>query len=92
MSLIVAGQILNAATFRAIGHEGVYYGFKLGHEIPWVTGFPFNVTSHPQYVGSAATVLGVATLLWEQGPSGLGMVAAYWTALYAVTAIKESFL
>lgn len=36
-------QWLNVGIFRAIGHAGVYYGFKLGHTIPWVDGFPFNV-------------------------------------------------
>lgn len=56
-------QWLNVGIFRAIGHAGVYYGFKLGHSIPWVTGFPFNVVSHPQYVGSVATVLGAAALV-----------------------------
>ena len=46
--LLAAGQALNVGIFRAIGHAGVYYGFKLGHTIPWVSGFPFNVVSHPQ--------------------------------------------
>lgn len=36
-------QWLNIGIFQAIGHAGVYYGFKLGHTIPWVDGFPFNV-------------------------------------------------
>ncbi len=36
-------QWLNVGIFQAIGHAGVYYGFKLGHTIPWVDGFPFNV-------------------------------------------------
>jgi hypothetical protein len=53
--------------FQAIGHAGVYYGFKLGHSIPWATGFPFNVVSHPQYVGSVATVLGAAVLVSRGG-------------------------
>jgi methylene-fatty-acyl-phospholipid synthase len=42
------GQSLNVGIFQAIGHEGVYYGFKLGHKIPWVTGWPFDTVSHPQ--------------------------------------------
>jgi hypothetical protein len=62
-------QWLNLGIFHAIGHAGVYYGFKLGHTIPWVDGFPFNVVSHPQYVGSVATLLGMAALV-----SGLAMV------------------
>ena len=26
-------QTLNIGIFRAIGHVGVYYGFKLGHQV-----------------------------------------------------------
>lgn len=161
-------QWLNIGIFRAIGHPGVYYGFKLGHTIPWVDGFPFNVVSHPQYVGSVATLLGAAAIVswlvaagrwlagwlagclhagwcltpecvcaqglvrcwqpapavraracslherlhrwhptaavadpfapampeqvWTQAPAGLGLLAAYWTGLYAVTAFQESKL
>ena len=40
-------QWLNIGIFQAIGHAGVYYGFKLGHTIPWVDGFPFNVVRAP---------------------------------------------
>lgn len=39
----ITAQWLNVGIFQAIGHAGVYYGFKLGHTIPWVDGFPFNV-------------------------------------------------
>ena len=46
--LVAAGQALNIGIFKAIGHAGVYYGFKLGHKVPWVDGFPFNVVQHPQ--------------------------------------------
>ena len=56
-------QALNVGIYRAIGHEGVYYGFKLGHNIPWHDGFPFNLVPHPQYVGSVLTVWGVVALV-----------------------------
>ena len=59
----VQRQALNIGIYRAIGNPGVYYGFKLGHNIPWHTGFPFNVVSHPQYVGSALTVWGAVALV-----------------------------
>ena len=72
--------------------DGVYYGTKLGKTVPWCTGFPFNIVSHPQYVGSVMTVLGVTTLLWTQGPPGLGSVAGYWCSLYVITALQEQFL
>jgi methylene-fatty-acyl-phospholipid synthase len=56
-------QWLNVSIFKAIGHAGVYYGFKLGHTIPWYSGFPFNFVSHPQYVGSVLSVVGAAVLV-----------------------------
>jgi hypothetical protein len=59
----VRRQALNVGIYRAIGNPGVYYGFKLGHHVPWHTGFPFNVVSHPQYVGSALTVWGAVILV-----------------------------
>jgi len=52
MLLLVAGQALNAGIYAAIGKEGVYYGFKLGARVPWVTGFPFNLGyRHPAVRG-----------------------------------------
>lgn len=89
LQLLAIGQALNVGIYRAIGEAGVYYGFKLGHTIPWHTGFPFNVVKHPQYVGSVATVLAFAVLVMNQAPSGLAVLALYWTLLYVVTGIWE---
>ena len=61
--LIVCGQFLNYSVYKAIGKAGVYYGFKLGEHIPWYTGFPFNVVSHPQYTGVVMTWWGILILL-----------------------------
>jgi hypothetical protein len=86
------GQSLNAGIFRAIGHAGVYYGFKLGHTIPWVKGWPFDTVAHPQYVGSVLSVWALAALLWGQAPGGgLLVLAAYWTGLYVVTGLQEEY-
>jgi methylene-fatty-acyl-phospholipid synthase len=73
---------------------GVYYGFKLGEEIPWVSGFPFSVVKHPQYVGSALSVWGVAALLVTQmvtasQATGVVLVAIGWSALYVITGVME---
>ena len=92
LALGAAGQALNVGIFRAIGHAGVYYGFKLGHSVPWVDGFPFNVVRHPQYVGSVLSVWAAVALLWTQAPSGLALLAAYWTTLYVITGWMESSL
>ncbi|EFN59374.1 hypothetical protein CHLNCDRAFT_137846 [Chlorella variabilis] len=92
IALFAFGQWLNVGIFQAIGHPGVYYGFKLGHTIPWASGFPFNVVSHPQYVGSVASILGAAVLVWSQAPAGLGLLVCYWTLLYVATAFQEDKL
>lgn len=89
---IGAVQVLNAGIYKAIGVDGVYYGTKLDKKVPWVTGFPFSVVSHPQYVGSVMTVIGVTVLLWTQGPPGLLKVATFWCSLYGITALQEQYL
>lgn len=58
-------------------------------QVPWVDGFPFNVVSHPQYVGAVLSIWGLALALWQQRPDGTVLVAAYWTLLYAITAVQE---
>ena len=90
LALFGFGQSLNAGIFAAIGKVGVYYGSKLGHTVPWVTGWPFDTVSHPQYVGSVLSVWGLAVLLWGSVPGGaLVAVAAYWTGLYVITGVQE---
>lgn len=91
VGLFVFGQVLNAGIFKAIGHAGVYYGFKLGHVVPWVDGFPFTVVKHPQYVGSVASVWGAAVLVYGLVPSAdLVLLVFYWTLLYVYTGVMES--
>ena len=70
----------------SLSHAGV----KLGHKVPWVNGFPFNVVPHPQYVGSSLSVWGMAALVWGQGPPGIGLLAFYWTMLYIITGYQEA--
>lgn len=104
-SLVILGQVLNAAVYRTIGGDGVYYGARLGRVVPWVHGFPFRLfrgksrkadagirLPHPQYVGSAATVAGAALAFSANAPPGAPAFVAYWCALYAVTAAQEDYL
>jgi methylene-fatty-acyl-phospholipid synthase len=91
--LVAYGQSLNAGIFQAIGHEGVYYGTKLGHKIPWVHGWPFDSVSHPQYVGSVLTIWGLTVLVWNQAPLlPVLATALFWTAVYCATAVQEQYL
>lgn len=88
LQCIVVGQILNAGIYRAIGKAGVYYGFKYGYDIPWCTGFPFNVcTAHPQYFGATLTCFGFVILL-----STPAHLAAGWTGLALMQAIMYAYM
>jgi methylene-fatty-acyl-phospholipid synthase len=57
-TLIVAGQILNCGVFYRLGKVGVFYGNKLGYDIPWSRAFPFSLFKHPQYVGTVCSIWG----------------------------------
>ncbi len=82
--LLIVGQILNISIYNAIGKAGVYYGYKIGVPVPWVTGFPFNVfTMHPQYAGAVMTIFGAGVLLVTEEHARRGLVAvAIIGALY----------
>lgn len=59
VALFGVGQLLNIGVFWRLGKIGVFYGNKLGHEVPWVKGFPFSLVPHPQYVGTLMSIWGV---------------------------------
>lgn len=91
--LLGAGQYLNAGIYKAIGKDGVYYGFKLGRPVPWATGFPFNLGfRHPQYVGSVLSQLGMVAPLATKATMGAGLLelTLFWVALYVITGIQEA--
>ena len=75
----------------SLSKEGVYYGYKFGIRVPWVTGFPFNIASHPQYTGTVMTwmglllVLGGVPGLMSQGFGGFGLaILASYTLMACV--------
>ena len=75
---LTVGQALNLGIYYAIGKVGVYYGFKMGHNVPWATGFPFSVvTRHPQYFGSCISFVGLLPTCLT--PDGLenGLICMY---------------
>jgi len=74
--------VVNALVTYKLGTVGVYYGFKLGHHVPWVRTFPFSCVRHPQYIGSiigwVAIAIMCSSVYWREA-SGLLLVqlAAY---------------
>lgn len=87
-ALIVVGQTLNLSVFARLGRTGVFYGTRLGHDVPWCRGFPFSLVRHPQYVGTALSIWGLfIAMRWP---------ASDWAALpilesvyYAAGAVAE---
>jgi hypothetical protein len=57
--LMIVGQTLNAGVFLRLGATGVFYGKRLGCDLPWISGFPFSIAPHPQYVGTVLTIWGL---------------------------------
>ncbi|KNC86952.1 hypothetical protein SARC_00903 [Sphaeroforma arctica JP610] len=93
-SLILFGQVLNFSTYKTLKQDGVYYGAKLGKNIPWVHGFPFNTFNHPQYLGCVCSIWGATLLVlctvhfyrWMHVLS----IGTWWTMLYLFSSIVES--
>jgi methylene-fatty-acyl-phospholipid synthase len=56
--LIAVGQVLNVGVFLRLGKIGVFYGNRLGYNVPWCKGFPFSLCRHPQYVGAVVSIWG----------------------------------
>lgn len=84
---IACGQVLNFAVYNALGADGVCYGFLFGKDIPWVTGFPFNIgIRHPQYVGAVISLWGFFMIFVTPktlGPSIAGalLISVYYTLI-----------
>jgi len=87
------GQILNVEVYNKIGEAGVYYGTRLGIDVPWVEGFPFSIVPHPQYFGAAISYWGGVLLFVneqtvQEGIYFLGVVIALF---YAFSSYTESY-
>ncbi len=88
LALVVAGLILNGSVFWRLGKTGVFYGNKLGHDVPWIKGFPFSVVPHPQYVGTAVSVWGFFLVMRFPNPDWIALPLLQ-TAYYIIGARVE---
>ena len=91
---VVVGQGLNHAIYQAIGKAGVYYGYRLGEKVPWVTGFPFSVVPHPQYFGVCVSCIGVNifTATKTHIAAGWFNLTAVQVLFYVYMALVEDYL
>ena len=79
------GQVLNGLVFFRLGERGIFYGNKFGHNMVWVTAFPFNVFYHPQYLGAVLSLVGLCPLV------SLAFIQ-YSCMLYSATALVETYM
>jgi methylene-fatty-acyl-phospholipid synthase len=87
--LILIGQILNLSVFYRLGKHGVFYGNKLGHDIPWCKGFPFSICKHPQYFGTLISIWGFFLIMRFPNSDWI-ILPAIQTLYYALGAYFES--
>ncbi|KAF2667337.1 phospholipid methyltransferase [Microthyrium microscopicum] len=74
----------------ALGVTGTYLGDYFGMLMDdMVTGFPFNVSSCPMYLGS--TMSFAATALWFGKPAGLLMTGLVWVAYGIALRYEDPF-
>jgi methylene-fatty-acyl-phospholipid synthase len=88
VGLLLVGQFLNLSTFWQLGREGVFYGARFGHNIPWRFGFPFSVFPHPQYLGTVMSIWGIFLLFRYPGLDWY-LIPALETVLYILGACFE---
>ncbi|XP_065197490.1 uncharacterized protein LOC135829017 [Sycon ciliatum] len=97
MAMIVFGQALNAGAIRALGVNGIYYGFRFGKIIPWCTKWPYGGRlrlPHPQYVGAILSIIGVTllTATHEHVRAGMRTIMFAWCGFYLVNGFTEEVL
>ena len=62
-ALVAIGQMLTASAFFRLGRMGVFYGSRLGHDVPWCRQFPYSMCSHPQYLGAVLSIWGLFMII-----------------------------
>ena len=81
--LIITGQALNVSVYKKLGAKGVYYGNRLGYNLPYITTFPYNLgIKNPQYVGCILTLCGLYPLISIR-------YLMYSSSLYCITMYIE---
>jgi methylene-fatty-acyl-phospholipid synthase len=85
LALVGLGQVLNVGVMVRLGTEGVFYGNRFGRNVPWVTGFPFSIAPHPQYLGALMSVWGAMLAMRFPNPDWvvLPLVSMVYYALGA---------
>ena len=87
--LLAAGLWLQGLVYKKIGASGVYYGFKMGIDVPWCEEFPFTKLRHPQYVSASSIFTALLIGVGWRNTSPILLTYQLW--LYSVTAKMEEY-
>src|SRR5262250_1974591 len=87
--LMAAGQILSTLVFYRLGPVGIFFGDRLGYDVPWCRAFPFSLLAHPQYVGAVMTIWGFFLITRFPHDDWI-MLPALETAYYVLGASLEA--
>lgn len=87
---LAVGNTLVLSSMWALGITGTYLGdyFGILMDEP-VTGFPFNVSGAPMYVGSTFSFVGTALLY--RCPAGFFLSALVWTCYSVALRFEDPF-
>lgn len=89
-TLLAAGNVLVVSSTWQLGIQGTFLGDYFGFlKEKMVTGFPFNVTGAPMYVGSTMSFLGTALLFGK--PAGLLLTAQVWLVYVVALRFEDPF-
>jgi len=88
-ALLLVGQALNFSVFRRLGGTAVFFGGELGYGVRHVSGFPFSLMPHPQYVGAVLSIWGLFLIMRFPHPDWYALPLLE-TVLYALGARGES--
>ncbi|GAM25091.1 hypothetical protein SAMD00019534_082660, partial [Acytostelium subglobosum LB1] len=88
--LFAVGAVFVLSSYLRLGITGTYLGDYFGILMKErVTGFPFNVMSNPMYNG--ATMMFLATALWECSPAGIILVGVVFVVYRIALIFEEDF-
>jgi len=88
-SLLLVGQALSTLVFYRLGRDGIFFGDRLGHPVPWCRAFPFSVLAHPQYVGAVLSIWGFFLIARFPRDDWI-LLPAVETALYVLGTCLEN--
>lgn len=85
--MAISATWLQRQVYNKIGKEGVYYGSRLGFDVPWCTDFPFDTFRHPQYLSATSLFFAFLLIIGWRKESTTVLASQLW--FYSISAYME---